>query len=146
MSCLKRVTSFSQEAFWEELPAPIYSSSVPRCTEPDTILQSPGCQYGAFCFSLNYRTISLSTRVICSAEAALGRLMESRCSIAWSLQLPLGCSLHLQFHQVILTLLIQSHQATLGRRRAREVSRGSNSHLDTSFQLLIILKEPPAGE
>lgn len=138
--------SSSHEAFWEELPAPIYSSSVPRCTEPDVILQSPGCQHGAFCFSLKYHTISLSARVICSAEAALGRLMESRRCISRPLQLPPGCSLHLQLNQVILTLLIQSHQTTLGRRRAREVWRGSNSHLHTSIQFFIILKEPPVGE
>lgn len=134
--CSKRVISSSHEPFREELPAPVYSLSVPWCTVPDMILQNPGYQDGAFCFLLKNRTISLSTRVICSAEAALGRLMESRRSITRPLELPLGCSLHLQQNQVIFTLLIRSHQTTSGRKRAREVWRRSNSHFTHFYPIL----------
>lgn len=136
---MKRVTSSSHEAFREELPALLYSSSVPRRTE------SPGQQHGAFCFLLKNRTISLSARVICSAEAALGRLMESRRGVSRPLELPPGCSLRLHLNQVIFTHLIQSHQTTLGRRSEKEVWKRSNSHLHTSDQFCIILKESPAG-
>lgn len=138
--CLKKVTSSSHEAFREELPALLYSSSVPQRSE------SPGQRHGAFCFLLKNRTISLSAQVICSAEAALGRLMESRRSISQPLELPLGCSLHLHPNQLIFTLLIQSHQTTLGRRSAKEVWRRSNSHLHTSDQFFIILKVSPADQ
>lgn len=143
---MERVTSSSHGAFREELPALFNSSSVLRCTEPDGVLQSPGSRHGAFCFLLKDRTISLSAQVIYSAEAALGRLIESRRRVSRPLQLPPGCSLHLQQNQVIFTLLIQSHQTTLGRTSAREVWRGSNSHLHDSVQFFIILEEPPAGD
>lgn len=108
---------------------------------PDGILQSPGQRHGAFCFLLKSRTISLSARVVCSAEAALGRLMESRRGISRPLRLPPGRRPPPSTKPgYIFTLLIQSHRPTLGRKRAREVCKGSNGHLHTSVQCCIILK------